>query len=667
MRLSVGKKVGLSLGILAFLILITGLTGLHGVDRLSKTLDFLTGPAWDSADGAMEGTIELQAELLGLKDTLLGTHDTAIGQQKMQSAAASADEALQRMQGSGLLEAGQIDLLNQRLSTFRQMTKEVLMLHQQMINAEKAVGILLDKIDQSLGEVEERIESRMDGNAMIDMSAFETMHYWNIADAIMESRIGMLLAAHAMSQLTIGFDYQSQMQVVNAGLKQADDQFSAMLGMKNIIIDKIGDSTAIEVAADMFSKYQDDLRSSISLHERYKLRKEELDQQVQQMLALIATIEEAGDSQVEGQVEAISGTVLFASLLVGLTMLAGLMIAAVGYFLSHRFLVKPIKDVADALIDIAQHGGDLTKTLVVRGHDEIADLATGFNAFINKTREIIADVKQASEKVTQESQQLAEIIVETSRGANDQKAETEQVASAVTEMVATVSTVAGHAGEAAEISSKAGESASTGRSLVNQTSIQIKSLAEEMQKASATITQLHEHSETIGGVLDVIKTIAEQTNLLALNAAIEAARAGEQGRGFAVVADEVRTLASRTQDSTSEIESMIESLQRGAKQAVEVITASQEQSNKTTHHADQADQAIQQVVQAVNDIVRINQQIDVATTEQESAVNLIGQNAQVIHGISEETAAKAAQAESSTMELQNQSRQMQDKVAQFRV
>jgi len=235
----------------------------------------------------------------------------------------------------------------------------------------------------------------------------------------------------------------------------------------------------------------------------------------------------------------------------------------VGLYLS---IINNLARVEKATKKIAD--GDLSARLEIKGNDEMQLIATDFNSMAEKFEALVQQIVSATSQLAAASEEVAVISQESATNLNNQRTEIEQVATAMNEMSATVQEVARSAGDAAGAAANADNEAKAGNSIVGQASNSIDALAREVENAAEVIQQLANDSETIGSVLDVIKGIAEQTNLLALNAAIEAARAGEQGRGFAVVADEVRTLAGRTQESTQEIESMIDKLQSGAKNAV---------------------------------------------------------------------------------------------------
>ena len=262
---------------------------------------------------------------------------------------------------------------------------------------------------------------------------------------------------------------------------------------------------------------------------------------------------------------------------------------------------------------------------------------------------------------------MAAITEETSSGVESQKDETVQVASAITQMTATVQEVANNAESATSAAADADSEAKAGNQIVSSTVQAISELATEVESSASVIEKLKGDSENIGAVLDVIKGIAEQTNLLALNAAIEAARAGEQGRGFAVVADEVRTLAQRTQESTAEIENLINALQGGAEEAVTVMTRSRDRASHTVEQAKHAGESLSSITRAVGTILQLNTQIATAAEEQSSVSEEINRNVINIQDISEQTASGAEQTASASAELARLGEQLQNLVGQFKV
>jgi methyl-accepting chemotaxis protein len=256
---------------------------------------------------------------------------------------------------------------------------------------------------------------------------------------------------------------------------------------------------------------------------------------------------------------------------------------------------------------------------------------------------------------------------DSARNVERQRSETDQVATAINQMTATVQEVASNATNAAASANSADNNAKVGKEVVAATSDAISRLADEVENATNVIKGVEQDSASIGSVLDVIKGIAEQTNLLALNAAIEAARAGEQGRGFAVVADEVRSLASRTQESTQEIEEMIAKLQTGSKNAVGVMEQSREQAQAGVEQAREAAEALESITGAVATINDLNTQIASAAEEQSAVSEEINRSVVSISQISEETATGAEQTTSSANDLSKLAGDLQGLVSQFRV
>lgn len=665
MKLTISRKIGIALIFLSLVILSTGLVGLSSISSLSNQLRFLTGPAWDAADGAMEGTIELQSEVLSLQQILRSRINRDTGAQQMALASAGADEALGRMQASGLLESSQVDVLTAKLDSFRYLAERLAVEFGQLETLRQKSENLSFAIDEKLMILEDELESGMDDNALAKADLSEIQSMWDVADALMETRIGMLRGMQALAHILGGADLASRKTVMFEGFDQAEEEGATLVELRSVLQGRVSDVGVVDIIFSDIELLSLNAAEILDVYQRFTGLEADLESALGSLLSTIGEIEEVADSKVEGQLVIAEGVISKANTLVGITILIGLIFAVLCLLLSKRFVIRPIQAVASRLLAISESGGDLTQKLDFNSADEIGDLARGFNGFLAKTRGIIIQIQGSADEVLKESSQLVSVIGEANRGAQNQKAQTEQVASAVTEMVATVSEVSNHAQAAADASRTSGNQAEKGRSLMEQTSSQIGKLAEDMQEASDTINEVKTSTESIGTVLEVIEKIAQQTNLLALNAAIEAARAGEHGRGFAVVADEVRTLASRTQDSTEEIQTMIEKLQTVANSAVAVIRKSQEATLSTSEKANLTGDAIRQIVDAVYEIDGINQQIAASTTQQEAAANMIGQSAEEIHVIADDTANKAMSAQHSLEELQSQAERMRKIVSQF--
>ena len=377
------------------------------------------------------------------------------------------------------------------------------------------------------------------------------------------------------------------------------------------------------------------------------------------LLEQLRTQIEEQSSEMLGQTAATQNAVLVMSLL-------GLLLGVLAAWLLNRLITGPLRHAAAVMEDIAEGEGDLSRTLKVETQDELGELCQAFNRFVTKIRDIVGPVSESTGQLASAAEQMSQVTAETRRGVATQQSETEQVATAMNEMVATSQDMVDNAGMAADATEKADTEAQQGRRVVAQTMSDIEGLAQAVEQAGGVIHKLEKDSENIGGVLDVIRGIAEQTNLLALNAAIEAARAGEQGRGFAVVADEVRSLASRTQSSTQEIQGMIEQLQSGARAAVQVMSEGREQAQASVEQASKAGASLDAITQAVASIREMNSHMSESAQQQGQVAAEINQNLTNISVVAEQTTEGAGQLGQASDQLAGLATELQSLVGHFK-
>jgi len=344
--------------------------------------------------------------------------------------------------------------------------------------------------------------------------------------------------------------------------------------------------------------------------------------------------------------------------------IAGISIGLINFWLLNKMLLRRLQRIGEVANAISNN--DVSHKCSLESNDFIGDMANSFNLMSQNLRNMIERIAHVSQQLSVASSDMVTVTQSTQSGVDQQKNDTDNVAKAVEIMNRAVEEMSNQAQGALNSVDEANRATEKGSLVVNQTVVSINALAQQVQEAADVIKRLEQDSDTIGGILDVIKDIAEQTNLLALNAAIEAARAGEHGRGFAVVADEVRILASKTQESTTKIESTIVQLQEAAREAVGVMTLGSSKATLSVKQVNEAGSSLKMIEGAVSNIHSLNTQIFYASDNQKKQAELVGNNVKQISNVASDVSRGAHQTFQSCTDVGDLSSQLSKLIGQFK-
>ena len=356
---------------------------------------------------------------------------------------------------------------------------------------------------------------------------------------------------------------------------------------------------------------------------------------------------------------AITTAIIVAVVIIGL-------IALITYFASAK-VTQPLVEMRHAMAEIAHGDGDLTKRLEVKSNDEIGALAIEFNTFTDKLRALLQDTATSTKAVSDAADHLRDVSHATSKEINQERSQVDNVSTAVTQMAATVVEISKNAAQSSDAATKADELVQAGSEQVQDAMREIRALADAISQGVEVVGGLSKESDSIGAVVDVINSIAEQTNLLALNAAIEAARAGEQGRGFAVVADEVRSLASRTQESTTDIRKMVERLQAMSEQTNSVMQEGQTRSQSGVDKTEKVVETLVNITQSIGLVHEQSTHIALATEQQTEVAQDINKSLVAITSLSDKTSQHAEELAVEATQLSAVSGDLKELVGQFKI
>jgi len=666
MKLTVAMKVIGGFAIITLLLLIISLSSVFNTNSIGTSSDRVNRMAVPSLDAVAN----LKVDVLEFANLQLAVYnETAVSEidrfrklydQSKTTANESSEVLRTLLQGQGVSQ--QLTQLQEQLAEYEGQLEDVFQMQKRYLELRDTSNAQLQDIEFNLGDASFMMLDIMDASANDEMN--------NLAEQLeraLNSLITLLYDLRGAENIDRAEVIFSEIEIALNGMEPRIEglQTNATDNTQAMVDDALSLIDAAKTQLIGNGSY------TANVLERLRIRRDERALTVTSEETMAQTLNATNELQVrvraiaEQTQEEVQSTITTSSLTNGLLALISIGLAVLISWLTVRSISRPLAQVNHMLNTMAE--GNLTHRIDYDAQDEFGELATNTNKLTENLRDLIQGIASRSTQLAAAAEESSTVSEQTTKAIEDQRQQIEQVATATQEMNSTSSEMANGANEALQEIKHSDEEATRVREISAKNKTTIEALAVEIQGASEVINQLYENSTNIGGILDVIRGIADQTNLLALNAAIEAARAGEQGRGFAVVADEVRTLASRTQQSTEEIHKMIESLQSDAQRAVTVMNKGREQAELCVGQSDEAAAALQSITDSVHQASDSSNHIATAALEQSSTAQDISERLEQIVAIAEQTASGSQQTASASNEVAKLSEELQDSIKTFKV
>lgn len=675
MAIKIGTKIGLSYALLTATLAISSLAGYLATDKLASALNFITGPVQQAVSGVSLGIDGVQQQIIGVEQALRS--ETASGEALVAKGQQLAAKAYQLVEGGRLISPELLQQLKQQMDLFSKHRDELLELDQKYRASTQELDSNIEQANDLLTVAEEQIGQKIvdkewnnDVKVGEDSGATQSQE-WAITGTITEARLALLKRLYYFRQIIDDLQNADAKENARAALEDLNI-YAAQISQAQIWQSekvKRGAFAGQDMPASLNStidQQEQRFEQALRLFEQREQTRHSYADIAAQLMLLAQRASEESAAIVQYEIAHASEAQQSANLTILAMTLVGLLVGLAAYYSNYRTIALPIKTLSARLRDIASGQADLRAQVPTRGDDELSELGTSFNTFTAQIRNIIIEVSSAmaqlastSKAVDQLAQAGCDRLHEQHQDTSDTKGAMEQMTSNIGEVARSTEVALNHADEAES-------AAQQGQLVVGSTTQSIEELAHLVEQAATALAALEGESQAIGSVLDVIRGIAEQTNLLALNAAIEAARAGEHGRGFAVVADEVRTLAGRTQDSTTEIQQMIERVQSGTKKAAAVMAQSRDKARNTVDDSGKANQSLSEISSIVNRIHINNRQIATAAEAQNQRSLAINQRLASISQVGGETLDIAREVRDQAQTLSQLSAHLHGLVGRFR-
>ena len=628
-NMSVNRKLGIGFGLVLLLTLAITFTGWLGLDSVTSRGDKL---------GNISVIHQYTQDLRIARQHYERNRDQA-GVTELEKALANLERQVQFMLGQIELPADRQRLEQQRdaVRQYQQAFNDLKQADQRRSASRQVLGDSADQAAELIGKVQQRLLQAG------DISQYQPAV--EVSTQLQQARFQVR-----------GYTYSGKAEFQQTALQAIDQALAVLKALPTKLPAEY--AAGLDDAASALAAYRD---AVLQVGNAQAASEQALAHMAAQGTVLLDTSLQMSASQTQVRDQ---GTQQAKTLLAGATALA-LLLGVLAAFAITRQIIVPLRQTLAAAERVA--GGDLRQDLKAERRDELGQLQASMQRMTQSLRELIGGIGDGVTQIASAAEELSAVTEQTSAGVNNQKVETDQVATAMNEMAATVQEVARNAEQASEAALAADQQAREGDKVVGQAIAQIERLASEVVNSSEAMNQLKAESDKIGSVLDVIKAVAQQTNLLALNAAIEAARAGEAGRGFAVVADEVRSLAQRTQQSTEEIEELIAGLQSGTERVANVMDSSRALTDSSVELTRRAGGSLATITHTVSSIQAMNQQIATAAEQQSAVAEEINRSVMNVRDISDQTSAASEETASSSVELARLGTHLQGLVGRFRL